>query len=96
MKGDPNFALLHSLPGIGDVLSMTILLEVGDINRFSAVGNFASYSRCVESKLISNNKKKGKNNQKCGNRYLSWAFHEAAHYSLRYPEIKAFYEKKET
>jgi len=89
-----DFALLHSLPGVGDVISMTILLEVGDISRFQSVGKFASYARCVESKLISNNKKKGRNNRKCGNRYLSWAFHEAAHTSLRYPAVKAFYDRK--
>ncbi len=74
---------------------MTVLLEIGNISRFDSVGDFSSYARCVESKCISNNKKKGQNNRKCGNRYLSWAFHEAAHHSLaHYPPIKVFYERK--
>ncbi len=35
------------VPGIGDILAMTILLEVGDISRFARVGDFTSYCRCV-------------------------------------------------
>ena len=94
-KQSDDFQRVSGLPGVGKLLAMTILLEIGDINRFAQVGNFASYARCVESKLISNNKTKGKNNRKCGNRYLSWAFHEAAHHALIfYPEVKAFYQRK--
>lgn len=94
-KGMEEFELVKTVPGIGEILSMTVLSEVGDINRFEAVGNFVSYARCVESKCMSNNKKKGQNNRKCGNRYLSWAFHEAAHHSLaNYPAIKDFYQRK--
>lgn len=90
-----DFGLIRTIPGIGEVLAMTILLEIGDIGRFSKVGQFASYARCVESKLVSNHKTKGKNNRKCGNRFLSWAFHEAAHHSLAfYPPVRDFYQRK--
>jgi transposase len=54
-------------------------MEVGDIKRFKTDGDFASYCRAVDSRRLSNGKQKGENNQKCGNRYLSWAFVEAAH-----------------
>jgi transposase len=87
--------LLNSVPGIGKVLAMVILLETGDINRFADVGNFASYARCVDSIRISNGKKKGEGNSKNGNKYLSWAFVEAAHFAARFcPEAKRFYAKK--
>jgi putative transposase len=43
----------------------------------------SSYCRCVESKRISNGKKKGEGNAKNGNRYLAWAFVEAAAAALR-------------
>src|SRR5581483_3425040 len=33
-------------------------------------GNFTSYCRTVEAKRTSNDKKKGANNSKCGNKYL--------------------------
>jgi hypothetical protein len=44
------------------------MLETGDINRFPKVGNFASYSRCIDSSRLSNGKKKGSGNAKNGNK----------------------------
>lgn len=91
----PEYALLTSIPGIGLTLATTILLETGPIERFAAAGNFASYARCVDSVHTSNGKKKGAGNAKNGNKYLSWAFVEAANFALRYcAEAKRFYERK--
>lgn len=73
----PEFQSLLTINGIGNILGLTIMLEVGDITRFAKVGNFASYCRCVDSTRVSNGKKKGANNQKNGNKYLSWAFVES-------------------
>lgn len=74
---------------------MTILLETGDIKRFESVGNYSSYCRCVESKRISNERKKGMNNRKNGNAYLCWAFIEASNHAIRsYPEINKYYQRK--
>ena len=95
IKNDQKFKLLKSVPGIGPILAMTILLETGDINRFKQVSNYSSYCRCVDSKRLSNGKKKGENNRKNGNSYLSWAFVEAANYAIRYNDkIKNYYQKK--
>ncbi len=89
------YGLLTSAPGIGQVLATTILLETGPIERFAAAGNFASYARCVDSVHTSNGKKKGEGNTKNGNKYLAWAFVEAANFALRYcAEAKRFYERK--
>jgi len=89
------FVFLKSVDGIGDALAMTILLETGDVRRFPEVGNYASYCRCVESKRMSNEKKKGKGNRKNGNKFLSWAYLEAAHFAIRYNEkIRHFYTRK--
>lgn len=91
----PDYVLLSSVPGIGRILATIILLETGPIDRFAAVGNFASYARCVDSQHTSNGKKKGEGNTKNGNKYLSWAFVEAANFALRFcPEAKRFYERK--
>lgn len=91
----PEYVLLSSVPGIGRILASIILLETGPIDRFAAVGNFASYARCVDSQHTSNGKKKGEGNTKNGNKYLSWAFVEAANFALRFcPEAKRFYERK--
>lgn len=89
------FKGLTHIPGIGTVLGLTIMLEVGDIHRFPEVGNYASYCRCVQSIRTSNDKKTGEGNRKNGNRYLSWAYIEAAHMAKRYhPAIRRYYEKK--
>lgn len=95
VSGRPEYKLLTSVPGIGQVLATTILLETGPIDRFVAAGNFASYARCVDSVRTSNGKKKGEGNTKNGNKYLAWAFVEAANFALRYcAEAKRFYERK--
>lgn len=89
------FQLLRTIPGIGLILALTIMLEVGDINRFKKVGNYSSYCRCVKSERQSNGKKKGENNKKNGNRYLSWAYVEAANFSIRFsPPAQKFFQKK--
>lgn len=90
-----DYRLLTSVPGIGEALATTILLEAGPIDRFAQVGNFASYARCVGSEHRSNNKKKGEGNRKNGNKYLAWAFVEAANFAVRFcPGAKRFYERK--
>lgn len=95
MKLAPEYAVLKSVPGIGEILSTVIMLETGPIERFTSAGNYASYARCVGSGRFSNNKKKGEGNRKNGNTYLAWAFVEAAHFALRYNEAaKRFYERK--
>lgn len=59
------------------------------------LADFASYARCVDSEHTSNGKKKGEGNTKNGNKYLAWAFVEAANFALRFcPEAKRFYERK--
>jgi transposase len=92
----PGYALLQTVPGIGPILAGTILLEAGDMTRFATVGHFASYCRCVGSEHISNGKRKGAGNTKNGNKYLSWAFIEAAHFAIRYEAmIRAYYQRKQ-
>ena len=91
----PQFSFLKTAPGIGQILALTIMLETGEIGRFCAVGNYASYCRCVGSQKISNGKKKGQGNTKNGNKYLAWAFIEAANFAIRYnSQIKSFYQRK--
>jgi len=82
----PYYERLNTLPGVGRILGMTITLEVGDIGRFKTAGNFASYCRAVDARRTSNEQGKGWNNRKCGNKYLSWAFVEAANFARRYDE----------
>ena len=91
----PEFRQIMSVPGIGKILGLTIMYETGDITRFDKAGQYTSYCRCVKAEATSNNKKKGNNNRKNGNKYLSWAFVEAAHKMKQYcPAAQKFYDRK--
>jgi len=91
----PAYGKLTTLPGIGIILGMTITMEVGSIERFAEAGHFASYCRTVQAQRTSNSKKKGENNSKCGNKYLAWAFIEAANFARRYdPQCRKWYDRK--
>ncbi len=95
VKLKPEYEKLLTVPGIGNILALTIMLETGDIGRFREAGNYTSYCRCVKSLRTSNEKKKGENNRKNGNRYLCWAYVEAANFCRRYcPEAKRWYQRK--
>lgn len=73
-----DFALLQSVPGIGESLGLTILHEIGPIERFPTVKDFLSYCRLVKGTVASAGKIKGLRGAKLGNPYLRWAFGEAA------------------
>jgi transposase len=93
LKGE--YKKLLTVPGIGKILALTIMFETGDIQRFPDVGNYASYCRCVGSTKLTNGKKKGEGNRKNGNKYLSWAYVEAANFAVwSYPYIRKYYQKK--
>jgi hypothetical protein len=50
---------------------------------------------CKKERL-SNQKKKGEGNRKNGNKYLAWAYMEAAHFAkMHYSEAHSFYQRKE-
>jgi transposase len=72
------YALLQTVPGIGENLGATILYEIGDIQRFPSVKDFLSYCRLVKGTVASAGKIKGLRGAKLGDPYLRWAFGEAA------------------
>jgi transposase len=87
-----SYRFLLTLPGVGKILALTIMLETGPIDRFAKVGHYVSYCRKVSSQWTSNEKSKGKGDQKNGNKYLAWAFSEAAEFARRYDgQARAYY-----
>jgi len=83
------------VPGIGDILAHTIMLEVGDISRFPTVSDFVSYARCAPTDRLSDGKSKGQGNAKNGNRHLGWAFIEASYFARRwYAKFRRYYQRK--
>lgn len=69
--------------GIGKTLSLVLLYEIHDIERFTRVQNFCSYARLVKCVHESAGKRSGKSWRKIGNVHLKWAFSEAAAPFLR-------------
>lgn len=95
LNGESYYKILTSIPGIAEILGLTITLETGPIERFGSAGQYASYCRCVPSSYWSNEKRKGQGNSKNGNRYLAWAFSEAASFCIRYCDAaKKYYQRK--
>jgi transposase len=71
-------AVLQSTPGVGKVLSLTILLEIDTIDRFDTRQQFCSSSRLCGAVQSSDDRRCGTGNRKAGNAWLKWAFSEAA------------------
>lgn len=75
--------LLRTVPGVGEILSLVLLYELHDIQRFPRVQDFVSYCRLVKCAKESAGKRFGTSGTKIGNAYLKWAFSEAAVLFLR-------------
>jgi transposase len=75
--------LLRTIPGIGEILSLVLLYEIHDIERFPRVQDFVSYCRLVKCAKESAGKRYGTSGTKIGHAYLKWAFSEAAVLFLR-------------
>ena len=71
-------ALVMSLPGVGFILGVVILLEIGDIERFASAEHLASYSGTTPRVHASGGKVRYGQVRNDVNRYLKWAFIEAA------------------
>ena len=79
------------IPAIGIMNAFTILLEVDDINRFTDIKNFFSYSRLNPSARNSAGKSRQRAS-KDGNKYLKVAFSDAAIRAIQYfPVIRKYH-----
>jgi len=77
-------ALLQTTPGVGEILALTILLEMDTVDRFPTRQKFASYSRLVRCDHVSDGKPVGSGPRRIGNPYLRWAFGEVAVFAAQY------------
>jgi len=77
-REDKRCTLLKSIPGIGDILAVTIRYEIDDIRRFMSSGKLCSYAGLVPSTYSSGNRTYQGKITKQGNKWLRWAMIEAA------------------
>jgi transposase len=78
IKIDHNMQLLLTLPGVGPILAIVIALEIGSVNRFPAGEKLSSYAGKVPRVNSSGGKTYYGKVRPDVNRYLKWAFTEAA------------------
>lgn len=76
-KENENHQLLKTMPGIGFILAVVILAEIGDIGRFASAERLASYSGVTPRVHASGGKVRYGRLRPDTNRYLKWAFSEA-------------------
>jgi len=75
--------LLQTVPGIGKILSLVLLDDIPQIDRFPSVQDCVSYARLVKCAQEAAGKRLGTSGKKIGNAHLTWAFSEAAPLFLR-------------
>jgi transposase len=86
----PEMQLLETLPGVGVILAATMALEIGEIGRFLSAERLASYSGTTPRVHASGDRVRYGRTRPDVNRYLKWAFAEAANSTAvnyrRFPE----------
>lgn len=91
LRPTPAVQLLMSIPGVGDITGSIIAMETGDMGRFADAKHYCSYCRLVPGAKDSGRKHAHRSGSKDGNKYLKYAFTEAAIKAMMYyPEIKQF------
>lgn len=79
VRDTPEMDLLRTLPGIGWILAAVVGLEIGEIGRFASAERYASYSGTTPRVHASGDKMRFGRLRPDVNRYLKWAYVEAAH-----------------
>jgi transposase len=82
-KADPRVQLLKTIPGIGELLGLTIASEISDITRFSNAGKLVGYAGLSPRIKQSGQSSRTGPLSKAGSRTLRWAAVEAAQHAWR-------------
>lgn len=89
--------LLRKVPSIGLITAMTIVTEIGDINRFKSLDQLCSYFGLIPTSYSSGEKKRIGRNTSRGNKYLKHLLIESAWIIIRKdPGLLMYYKKQVT
>ena len=80
---DPRVILLVTIPGIGELLGLTIAAEIGDVSRFASARKLVGYSGLAPRVRQSGKQERTGALSKAGPRTLRWAAVEAAQSAWR-------------
>jgi len=90
VKEHPQANLLVSIPGISYVSALTIIAEIGDINRFPTYKQLQSYAGLIPSTHSSGDKQIHGRITKQGSKWLSHIMIEAAYHQPNCKRIPGF------
>lgn len=79
VSNHPQANLLTSIPGVSYVSALTVIAEIGDINRFPCAKKLMGYAGLVPSTYASGESVKHGRITKQGSRWLRWTMVEIAH-----------------
>jgi transposase len=81
---DPRAVLLDTIPGVGELLALTIAVEIGEVSRFANPQKLVSYGRLAPRVHQSGDARARSGPlSKSGSRLLAWAAVEAAQQAWR-------------
>jgi transposase len=84
MGEDSGLALLKTVPGVGDILGVVLVTEIGAVERFASAAHLASYAGTTPRVHASGGKTRMGQLRGDVNRYLKWAYVEAANVNARH------------
>ena len=82
-KADARVVLLKTIPGVGDLLGLTLASEIGDVSRFATPRKLIGYAGLAPRVNQSGDRSRTGALSKAGSRTLRWAAVEAAHAAWR-------------
>ena len=81
---DPRAVLLDTIPGVGELLALTIAVEIGEVSRFASPQKLVSYARLAPRvRQSGEGRPRSGPLSKSGSRLLGWAAVEAAQQAWR-------------
>lgn len=82
--------LLTTIPGISHLSALTIMAEIGTIDRFPSAKKLMGYAGIVPATYSSGGVTRHGKLTKTGSRYLRWILIEAAHHQVRSRKVRGF------
>lgn len=82
-RADTRVALLDTIPGVGDLLGLTLASEIGDVSRFASARKLIGYAGLSPKINQSGDRSRTGALSKAGSRTLRWAAVEAAQHAWR-------------
>ena len=79
LAGDPGFAAVQQVPGVGPVLAAVFVAEIGDVHRFASAAHLASWAGLTPRHRESDTVVRRGPITKQGSTLVRWAAVEAAH-----------------